>query len=237
LRSILWTSECWQNGHADIWRVFDDGDAFGEVVAALIAPWRKVRDLQLVGRGVTHRPYATLKRMELERRTAELYVRHAFDQMLAVADRLGDDRVNDRPLEPAEAAALPTAGAGARASESDRLPRTNAVAALVIHSCAVTEFWIGHVALGRPSRRDRESEFTSTATVGELHALVDATMEQLSDDLAAIDEGRTQPDRTGRQFLEGGDESDGAIVLHVLEELYQHLGHMELAADALTIRG
>jgi hypothetical protein len=31
--------------------------------------------------------------------------------------------------------------------------------------------------------------------------------------------------------------SDGAIVFHVLEELYQHLGHMELAADALTIRG
>jgi hypothetical protein len=26
-------------------------------------------------------------------------------------------------------------------------------------------------------------------------------------------------------------------VLHVLEELYQHLGHMELAADALAVRG
>ena len=52
-----------------------------------------------------------------------------------------------------------------------------------------------------------------------------------------MDEGRVQADRTGRQFLEGGDESDGAIVLHVLEELYQHLGHMELAADALAVRG
>jgi hypothetical protein len=59
----------------------------------------------------------------------------------------------------------------------------------------------------------------------------------VNEDLAAIHEGRTQADRTGRQFLEGGDESDGAIVIHVLEELYQHLGHMELAADALTIRG
>jgi hypothetical protein len=26
-------------------------------------------------------------------------------------------------------------------------------------------------------------------------------------------------------------------LLHVLEELYQHLGHMEIAADALMIRG
>jgi uncharacterized damage-inducible protein DinB len=153
--------------------------------------------------------------VELERRTVELYARRAFTQMLDVADRLGDEGVNDRPLG----------------------PDTNAVAALVVHCCAVTEFWIGHVALGRPSDRDRESEFSTTATVAELHAMVDKTLVQVGQDLAAIDEGRTQPDRTGRQFLEGGDESDGAIVLHVLEELYQHLGHTELAADALTIRG
>jgi Protein of unknown function (DUF664) len=153
--------------------------------------------------------------VELERGTTELYARHAFTQMLEVADCLGDERVNDRPHG----------------------PQTNAVAALVIHCCAVTEFWIGHVALGRPTHRDREAEFSSTATVAELHAKVDATLVQLGEDLAAIDTGRTQPDRTGRQFLEGGDETDGAIVLHVLAELYQHLGHMELAADALMIRG
>ncbi len=153
--------------------------------------------------------------MELERGTAELYMRHAFEQVLGVADRLGDDRVNERPLG----------------------PDTNAVAALVVHCCAVTEFWIGHVALGRPTSRDRESEFSTTATVSELHAIVAETLAQVAEDLAAIDEGRVQADRTGRQFLEGGDESDGAIVLHVLEEIYQHLGHMELAADALAIRG
>jgi uncharacterized damage-inducible protein DinB len=153
--------------------------------------------------------------MELDRRTAQLYIRHAFRQMLEVADGLGDGRVNDRPLG----------------------PETNAVAALVVHCCGVAEFWIGHVGLGRPTDRDRESEFSRTATVAELHAMVDATLAQMSEDLAAMDAGKTQADRTGRQFLEGGDESDGAIVLHVLEELYQHLGHMELAADALAVRG
>jgi uncharacterized damage-inducible protein DinB len=153
--------------------------------------------------------------MELERGTAELYIRHAYRQMLDVVECLGDDRVNDRPLG----------------------PDTNAVAALVVHCCAVTEFWIGHVALGRPTSRDRESEFSTTAALAELHALVESALARVTEDLAAIDAGRVQPDRTGRQFLEGGDESDGAIVLHVLEELYQHLGHMELAADALAIRG
>jgi hypothetical protein len=67
--------------------------------------------------------------------------------------------------------------------------------------------------------------------------MVEATLAQIAEDLAAIDEGRVQSDRTGRQFLEGDDETDGAIVLHVLEEMYQHLGHMELAADAFAIRG
>jgi hypothetical protein len=153
--------------------------------------------------------------VELERGTAELYMRHAYAQMLGVADRLGDQRVNDRPT-----------GTG-----------DNAVAALIVHCCGVTEFWIGHVALGRPSHRDRDSEFTSVATVAELHAMVDATLAQVGEDLAAIDAGATQADLTGRQFLEGGDETDGAIVLHVLEELYQHLGHMEITADALMIRG
>jgi uncharacterized damage-inducible protein DinB len=153
--------------------------------------------------------------VELEQRTAELYMRRAFAQMLGVADLLGEARVNDRPLG----------------------PDTNAVAALIVHCCAVTEFWIGHVALGRPTSRTREAEFSTTATVSELHAMVDATLTQVAEDLAAIDEGRVQPDRTGRQFLEGGDESDGAIVLHVLEEVYQHLGHMELVADVLAVRG
>jgi len=152
--------------------------------------------------------------MELERQTAELYMRRAFGQMLGVAELLGDERVNDRPLG----------------------PDTNAVAALIVHCCAVTEFWIGHVALGRPTSRNREAEFSTTATVSEIRAMVDATLTQVAEDLAAIDEGRVQPDRTGRQLLEGGDETDGAIVLHVLEEIYQHLGHMELAADALAVR-
>lgn len=148
----------------------------------------------------------------LPRDTVELYVRHAFTQMLDVADRLGDGRVNERPIG----------------------PQTNAVAALVIHCCEVTEFWLGHVALGRPSDRDRESEFSRTATVAELHTMVESTLGRIGDDLERMAAGDLQADRTLRQFLPDGDESDAALVLHVVEELYQHLGHMELAVDALT---
>lgn len=104
--------------------------------------------------------------MDLNPATALVYLRHGFDQLLRVADRLGDEALNTRPL-----------GQG-----------TNAVAALIVHCCGVTEFWLGHVALGEPSNRDRTAELSATGTLSELH---------------------------------------------VIEELFQHLGHADLTADFL----
>lgn len=149
--------------------------------------------------------------MELTPETASRYARLALDEMLAVAERLGDDKVNVRPIS----------------------SHTNSVAALIVHCCGVAEFWLGHVGLGRASRRHREDEFTRTATVAELHEIVDATKDQIADDLAELDAGATSPFSEGRMFLAGKDVSDGSLVLHVIEELFQHLGHCEIAADAL----
>lgn len=150
--------------------------------------------------------------MELTASTADTYVRWAYQQILDVADRLGDASVNERPPGPA----------------------TNTVTHLITHCCGVSEFWLGHVGLGRPSSRDRDSEFTATATVAELHALVDATVVQISSDLRSLETGKASAETyEGRQFLQDGDDSDASLVLHVIEELYQHLGQMELTADAL----
>jgi hypothetical protein len=54
--------------------------------------------------------------VELSTATAEVYFRRAFTQMLDVADRLGEPKVNERPLG----------------------DDTNAVAALIVHCCAVS---------------------------------------------------------------------------------------------------
>jgi len=148
--------------------------------------------------------------VELTPATASGYVRRAFDEMLAVADRLGDERVNERPLG----------------------PDTNAVSALVIHCCGVAEFWLGHVGLGRESHRERVAEFSSTATLAELRAMADATCQQVEADLVALEAGADSAYSGGREFLQV-DPSDASLVLHVVEELFQHLGHCELAADAL----
>ena len=150
--------------------------------------------------------------MILEARTAETYLGLAVTQMHAVADRLGDDRVNRAPF----------------GSE------TNSVAALVTHCCGVSEFWLGHVGLGRPTTRVRAEEFTATATVPELHDTLEAMRAQIVADVRALDAGEASPAHASRrQTLEGADDSDAALVLHVLEELYQHLGHMQVTADAL----
>jgi len=134
----------------------------------------------------------------------------ALDGMGAVAARLDADQLNERPH-----------GDG-----------TNSVAALVVHCAAVIEFWFGHVALGRPSTRDRDSEFSATATHQELEDLLAAARALIEDDLAAIQGGRGGSPSDLRLFLPG-DGGDDEVVLKVIEELFQHLGHMELAADAV----
>ncbi len=70
--------------------------------------------------------------------------------------------------------------------------------------------------------------------MAELHTLVDRTRDQASADVRAFEAGATTTGHiTIRETLEGGDTSDTALVLHVLEELFQHLGQMEITADAL----
>jgi hypothetical protein len=153
--------------------------------------------------------------MELDSGTTAIYVRLAFRQMRDLVDRLGDDQVNVRPFG----------------------PTTNTVAMLVVHCCGVGEFWLGHVGLGRPSDRDRDSEFVARATVAELHAVIDVAEAQMVADVAALSAGEgSSANRVLDGPLEDGDHSDGALVLHVLEELFQHLGHMDLTVDALAAR-
>jgi hypothetical protein len=155
----------------------------------------------------------SLSTVQLAPETAEIYVRWAYTQMLDVADRLDDAKVNVRPHG----------------------PETNTVTALIVHCCGVSEFWLGHVGLGRPTTRDRDGEFTQTATVAELHARVETTLAQISHDLRSLEAGEASAETEGgRELLQDGDRSDASLVLHVIEELYQHLGHMELTADALA---
>ena len=76
------------------------------------------------------------------------------------------------------------------------------MASLVVHCCGVAEFWLGHVGVGRPSDRDRDAEFTATASVAELHDLVAACLVQIEADLVAIDAGIDSPHADGLELLQ-----------------------------------
>ncbi len=140
------------------------------------------------------------------------YLRHAFTGMERVLDRVDDATVNVRPP-----------GWG-----------TNSIAGLIVHCCELAPSWFATPGLGRETTRDRDSEFTATATVAELRARI-ATSCAAATALAAelSSASQTAIDHPLRDFLPGSDHSDGALVVHVLEELFQHLGHMEVTADAL----
>jgi adenine phosphoribosyltransferase len=48
-RSALLGRFRWEAGHADVWRVFADGDAFAAVVDGLVEPWRRRNVTRVVG--------------------------------------------------------------------------------------------------------------------------------------------------------------------------------------------
>ena len=140
------------------------------------------------------------------------YLQLGFERLTTATRRVTDEEVIVAPF-----------GAG-----------TTSIAGLVTHCAGVSEFWLGHVGLGRPSERDRDGEFTATGTVDELIALAEAAAAQAAADIEALLAGGGQPNEMRAFALDGG--TDEALVLHVIEEVFQHVGHVEITADILEHR-
>ena len=150
--------------------------------------------------------------MELMTKTVCVYLDHAFAGLHRVLDRLDDTTVNRRP-------------------HGDT---TDSVAALVTHCCELAPFWLDHVGLDRPTSRDRDAEFRAESDVATLRQMIDDTTGRCHDMVGTLDGASSAPYHPLRNQLPGGDRSDTSVILHVFEELFQHLGHMELTADAVT---
>ena len=129
--------------------------------------------------------------------------------MLEIAESLGDERVNVVP----------------------ELPGANSAYQLVFHCCGMLEWWTRESILGRPVHRDRAAEFAATGTVASLQARVRQVIEQLDEDLPLID---LDAPLRGPYADYGGTPiaaSARGALLHVLEELAQHHGHLEITRD------
>jgi len=133
--------------------------------------------------------------------------------MLEIAESLGDERVNVVP----------------------ELPGANSAYQLVFHCCGMLEWWTRESILGRPVHRDRAAEFAATGTVASLQARVRQVIEQLDEDLPLID---LDAPLRGTYADYGGTPiaaSARGALLHVLEELAQHHGHLEITRDLVQV--
>jgi Protein of unknown function (DUF664) len=140
------------------------------------------------------------------------YVERALDAMADITDGLGDVPANQRP----------------------DLPGANSPYVILRHCLGVLEFWGGHVVAGREVDRDRDAEFRASGPVAGLIAAAQDAKRQFRADAATADPAA--PPRGKRPGMSPDElelTSQGHALLHVLEEVCQHLGHMELTRDVL----
>lgn len=116
------------------------------------------------------------------------------------------------------------------------LPGGNSAYQLLTHCLGMTQQWTREHILGEPTGRDREAEFRAEGDPQELVSRARAYLIDLESDLARIDPAQPPAGRPwGTQPFWIGTV-DG-ILLHVLEELCQHLGHLEITRDLVTTGG
>ncbi len=141
------------------------------------------------------------------------YCDTALDGYAAICRELGDDLVNER------------------------VDDGNSAFALACHVVGVMARWGRTVNRGVVVPRDRDAEFSATGTVEEALALLAAGRVALHEDVAAASpaEPPASPPSGGDRD-EPGLRTQGGVLLHVYEELAQHLGQLEVTRDVLIAR-
>ena len=140
------------------------------------------------------------------------FVDDALTGMVEIVTELGDELANRRP----------------------DLPGANSPYAVLTHCLGVLEYWGGHVVAGRPIERDRDAEFVAHGDVATLTGRVADARRRFLADLEDVD-----PPAAPRGAVEPEDaelplgRTQGGALLHVLEELAQHRGQLELTRDVL----
>ena len=144
------------------------------------------------------------------------FVDLALLEMAAIVESLGDDLANRRP---------PFRGA-------------NSAYVILTHCLGVMEYWGGATVAERPVQRDRAAEFSARGEVAPLLRRAQQARRRLREDIVGLD-AQAKPVTVQRDPDDPVPytEAKGAVLLHILEELFQHLGQMEVTRDALVAGG
>ncbi len=136
-----------------------------------------------------------------------------IDGFVRAVERLDDSMINARPAA---------------------LPQANTPFALVTHSFGAMDWWAGHIILGEPSDRDRDGEFTAAGTCAQALDACAAARARLHAWAPRIDATPTLAVPPQTQMPLAGEWTVGAALIHIYEELAQHLGHLEMTVDLLV---
>ena len=141
-----------------------------------------------------------------------------FSSMADIITALGDDLANKRP----------------------DLPGANSCYAIVNHCIGVVDYWAGSFIAGQRIPRDRDSEFTASGPVDELLERLAALQIRFPEwvDIAVTEGIR---DRDLADGVRGGTTRAAILatatpewtLLHILHDIAQHVGHMEITRDVL----
>lgn len=133
-----------------------------------------------------------------------------FDGIAAVLADLDDDTVNRTPL-----------------------PGTvNSVFALTTHVHGMACFWGGSLIAGERNPRDRAAEFRAGGTVAEArHLLADLRTRLPGWVEVARTDGVRDPHAVGTSRGDAAEVTAAWALQHLLTELAQHAGHMEICRD------
>jgi hypothetical protein len=142
------------------------------------------------------------------------FVDLALDEMASIVGELGDELANRRPP----------------------LRDANSAYVILTHCLGVMEYWGGATVAERPVQRDRAGEFTAAGDVAGLLRRTEQARRRLREDIVGLD-ASARPTHVGTHPDHADSvpyaEAKGAVLLHILEELFQHLGHMEITRDAV----
>lgn len=144
------------------------------------------------------------------------FVDEALDAMVAIVEELGDQRANLRP----------------------EVPGANTPYAILTHCLGVMDYWGGHVVADRLVERDREAEFRAEGAVADLVERARKARHRLGQDISGCEplappKGRLRP---GDGVRPRGRTQGGAL-MHLYEELAQHLGQMQVCRDLILAPG
>jgi hypothetical protein len=141
------------------------------------------------------------------------FVDLALSTMAGIVEELGDDLANRRP---------PFRGG-------------NSAYVILTRCLGVMEYWGGAAVAERPVQRDRGAELGASGDVAGLLRRTEHARRRLREDIVGLDATATPVGlRQGPEDAAPYTRTKGAALIHVLQELFELLGHMQLTRDVLV---